>query len=166
MKFRNVTYYDDSGNRAVVGSADDPLQPGGSKTQISKLFVNLQQKNLRWEMETNDGIYKPIVFTQGKVYAAVVSSDQRFLVVTFSGNPNWSGMWDRAAVFNADGSLRGKFTPPVGLTPKPAEGIFGVDSHNGIIEISVYYNYDSIAVIEFDPERMQWGKVVRLGGRA
>lgn len=167
MKITKFFYFNDEVGFGEYGGLDDPyLQNLDEKTDLSKsLRWKADPLRLRWKAVGEDGeCIESSTHNLGRSEAAI-SLDRRYLVVVFSGDPTWEWPFN-SAVFNADGSLRGKITPPKEITPQPIEGIGGVKSENEKIVLWCYYNFDRLAYIEFDPEKMEWGQVVHIGGRA
>ena len=168
MNIINLEYFNEKVGSGRYGSLDDPyIQNLENKSQISK---DLRWKTdylwLRWIFINNNNEKKIIEIKASGMCQAVldVKNGNEYVVAVF-GSTDWP--WPaNAAVFNADGSMRGKITPPTGLTPKPIEGISSVQIKNGEVLICCYYNHDRLVYIEFDPETMQWGRVDHLGGRA
>lgn len=167
MNIVNLQYFNENLGSGIYGTLDDPyIQNIENKTQISK---DLRWKSeylwLRWDCKNKSTEKKTVELHPSGMCQAALDRTNKYVVVIFSGCKEWP--WpSNAAAFNADGSIRGEITPPTGLTPEPIEGIGGVKMKDDKIVLWCYYNYDRLVYIEFDPETMQWGRVIHIGGRA
>ncbi len=180
MRIENLEYIDRDGNVEIYGAERSTLT-GESITVPSDRFRNSKSLDIQWTEVGDHGIGRKIRLNQGKIDHAILSQDQKFLVVDFS-DQNWPYPWP-IGVFNTDGTLRGKIDhapiiriksgrifdgegdagigiTPSNTTPNPEA------PEPGIIFVYCYYDFDRIAKVEFIPETMQWGRVLSTGGRA
>ena len=166
MNIINLEYFNGHFGAGRHGSTDDPyIQNLDKKSQLSKdLRWKADYLCLRWTSIDNFDDRKLIEIKSSSMCQAVIDVNRKYVVVVLGGE-EWP--WPaNGAVFNADGSIRGKIIPPIGLTPMPIEGISNVQIKNDEVLICCYYGYDRLVYIFFDPENMRWGRVDHIGGRA
>lgn len=180
MKIENLEYIDKDSNIERHGLNLSPLT-GETITTPSDQLRKSGALDVQWTEVSNFGKQQKIRLNKGNVSNAALSDDRRFLLVSFD-DKNWPFPWP-IAVFNSDGSLRGKIkTPPViknesgqSFFSEGANGI-GITQKNNtslikpekkrVLFVDCYYDFDRIAKVELIPENMQWGRVLKIGGRA
>lgn len=179
MKIENLEYIDNDGNIERHGLNLSPLT-GEVITTPSDQLRKSRAVDVQWTETSNLGKQQKTRLNKGNVSNAVLSDDRRFLLVSFD-DKNWPFPWP-IAVFNTDGSLHGKIKTPPPIRNESGQSVFG-EGANGIgatqktsipiikpekkvLFVDCYYDFDRIARIEIIPESMEWGNVLKIGGRA
>lgn len=178
MKIEQLSYFDDQGNAAIHGTADDPF--GGAASAQANALFNARALHLRWTWVDAAGARHPVEQRFAGLCRAVLTPDRRFVAV-WTSDPRFP-LPCNGAVFNADGSLRHRVCPPAQVdhafpaygpdgslapgaaTPRayPAEMLDGVQLRDGQVLYAINFAYEWNQLRVFDPDAGTWGDAIEV----